>query len=49
MLDSPSTKFSLLDARPLQKMSAVCEKYDIKLLTYGSFVRVAPKNIAHGE
>lgn len=32
------SQFSLLDARPLQEMSEVCEKYGIKLLTYGSFV-----------
>ncbi|ROV89087.1 hypothetical protein VMCG_09859 [Cytospora schulzeri] len=34
---SNQVQFSLLDARPLQKMCAVCEKYGIKLLTYGSF------------
>ncbi|ORY57432.1 aldo/keto reductase [Pseudomassariella vexata] len=30
-------QFSLLDSRPLQLMCAVCTKYDLKLLTYGSF------------
>lgn len=34
-------QFSLIDSRPLQKMSAVCEKYGVKLLTYGSFVSEA--------
>lgn len=38
---SNQVQFSLLDSRPLQKMSAVCDKYGIKLLTYGSFVRTA--------
>lgn len=37
-LVSNQVQFSLIDSRPLQKMSAVCEKYGIKLLTYGSFV-----------
>lgn len=31
-------QFSLIDSRPLQEMSAVCAKYGLKLLTYGSFV-----------
>ncbi|KAI2617788.1 aldo/keto reductase [Hypoxylon sp. NC1633] len=30
-------QFSLVDARPLQKMVHVCAKYGLKLLTYGSF------------
>lgn len=34
---SNQVQFSLLDARPLQNMCAVCDKYGIKLLTYGSF------------
>ncbi|KAK0391648.1 hypothetical protein NLU13_1147 [Sarocladium strictum] len=34
---SNQVQFSLVDSRPLQKMSAVCEKYGLKLLTYGSF------------
>lgn len=34
-------QFSLIDSRPLQKMSAVCERYGIKLMTYGSFVSPA--------
>ncbi|KAI2633248.1 aldo/keto reductase [Hypomontagnella submonticulosa] len=29
--------FSLVDARPLRKMTHACEKYGVKLLTYGSF------------
>ncbi|PSR77881.1 hypothetical protein BD289DRAFT_137244 [Coniella lustricola] len=33
----PFHQFSLLDARPLQRMTDVCEKYGLKLLTYGSF------------
>ncbi|KAI0894598.1 aldo/keto reductase [Annulohypoxylon nitens] len=34
---SNQVQFSLVDARPLQKMVHVCEKYGLKLLTYGSF------------
>lgn len=34
---SNQVQFSLVDARPLQKMVQVCEKYGLKLLTYGSF------------
>jgi aryl-alcohol dehydrogenase-like predicted oxidoreductase len=36
---SNQVQFSLFDARPLFKMSEVCQKYGVKLLTYGSFVR----------
>ncbi|KAK2610551.1 hypothetical protein N8I77_003971 [Diaporthe amygdali] len=35
-LVSNQVQFSLIDSRPLQHMSAVCERYGIKLLTYGS-------------
>ncbi|KAF3764080.1 oxidoreductase [Cryphonectria parasitica EP155] len=34
---SNQVQFSLFDSRPLQKMCAVCERYNLKLLTYGSF------------
>ncbi|KAH8898439.1 aldo/keto reductase [Thozetella sp. PMI_491] len=34
---SNQVQFSLFDSRPLQKMCAVCDKYGVKLLTYGSF------------
>ncbi|KAK7040302.1 hypothetical protein VNI00_009770 [Paramarasmius palmivorus] len=34
---SNQIQFSLIDCRPLVHMTAVCQKYDIKLLTYGSF------------
>ena len=34
---SNQVQFSPVDSRPLQRMTAVCEKYGIKLLTYGSF------------
>ncbi|KAH7305537.1 aldo-keto reductase [Stachybotrys elegans] len=34
---SNQVQFSLLDSRPLQRMCAVCDKYGLKLLTYGSF------------
>ncbi|KAI1387990.1 aldo/keto reductase [Hypoxylon trugodes] len=34
---SNQVQFSLVDARPLRKMVSVCEKYGLKLLTYGSF------------
>ncbi|KAG8170064.1 hypothetical protein KVR01_000809 [Diaporthe batatas] len=34
---SNQVQFSLIDSRPLRRMSAVCEKYGIKLLTYGCF------------
>ncbi|KAI0011457.1 aldo/keto reductase [Xylariaceae sp. FL0662B] len=34
---SNQVQFSLLDTRPLQKMVYVCDKYGLKLLTYGSF------------
>lgn len=40
-LVSNQVQFSLIDSRPLQKMSAVCGKYGVKLLTYGSFVSVS--------
>jgi hypothetical protein len=35
-------QFSLIDTRPLHGMADVCEKHNIKLLTYGTFVRIAP-------
>ncbi|KAI1077908.1 aldo/keto reductase [Whalleya microplaca] len=34
---SNQVQFSLLDTRPLQKMTSVCDTYGLKLLTYGSF------------
>ncbi|KAL0933589.1 aldo/keto reductase [Colletotrichum truncatum] len=34
---SNQVQFSLLDSRPLHLMVNVCAKYDLKLLTYGSF------------
>ncbi|KAI0146473.1 NADP-dependent oxidoreductase domain-containing protein [Pestalotiopsis sp. NC0098] len=34
---SNQIQFSLFDSRPLQEMSAVCQQYSLKLLTYGSF------------
>ena len=34
-------QFSLIDTRPLHGMADVCEKHNIKLLTYGTFVRIA--------
>ncbi|KAI0888443.1 aldo/keto reductase [Annulohypoxylon maeteangense] len=34
---SNQVQFSLVDSRPLHKMVHVCEKYGLKLLTYGSF------------
>jgi hypothetical protein len=33
-------QFSLIDTRPLHGMADVCEKHNIKLLTYGTFVRI---------
>ncbi len=33
-------QFSLIDTRPLHGMADVCEKHNIKLLTYGTFVRL---------
>jgi hypothetical protein len=36
------TQFSLIDTRPLHGMADVCEKHSIKLLTYGTVVRIAP-------
>lgn len=38
-------QFSLFDSRPLHRMCAVCEKYGLKLLTYGSFVSVAQVHV----
>ncbi|KAK7451083.1 hypothetical protein VKT23_012759 [Stygiomarasmius scandens] len=35
---SNQVQFSLIDARPVVKMLEVCNKYGIKLLTYGSFL-----------
>jgi hypothetical protein len=34
-------QFSLIDTRPLHGMADVCEKHNIKLLTYGTFVRIS--------
>ncbi|KAL0070570.1 hypothetical protein AAF712_002409 [Marasmius tenuissimus] len=34
---SNQVQFSLVDSRPLMKMVPVCERYGIKLLTYGTF------------
>ncbi|KAH9044967.1 Aldo/keto reductase [Lactarius deliciosus] len=36
---SNQVQFSLIDTRPLHGMADVCEKHNIKLLTYGTFVR----------
>lgn len=36
-LVSNQVQFSVLDSRPLKEMVHVCAKYNIKLLTYGSF------------
>ncbi|KAK6077797.1 aldo/keto reductase [Seiridium cupressi] len=33
---SNQVQFSMFDSRPLQQMTAVCTKYGLKLLTYGS-------------
>lgn len=33
---SNQVQFSVLDSRPLKEMVSVCEKYSLKLLTYGS-------------
>ncbi|KAF8907745.1 aldo-keto reductase [Mucidula mucida] len=35
---SNQVQYSLIDSRPKIKMAAVCAKYGVKLLTYGSFV-----------
>lgn len=32
-------KFSLIDSRPVFRMGEVCEKHNVKLLTYGTLVR----------
>jgi hypothetical protein len=32
-------QFSIIDTRPLHGMADVCEKHDVKLLTYGTLVR----------
>ncbi|GAW21159.1 hypothetical protein ANO14919_106760 [Xylariales sp. No.14919] len=34
---SNQIQFSVIDSRPLQRMCTVSKKYDLKLLTYGSF------------
>ncbi|RFU80809.1 aldo keto reductase [Trichoderma arundinaceum] len=34
---SNQVQFSLLDSRPLKNMIPICQKHNIKLLTYGSF------------
>ncbi|KAI1323294.1 aldo/keto reductase [Xylariaceae sp. FL0255] len=34
---SNQVQFSLFDSRPLKEMCAVCDKFGLKLLTYGSF------------
>ncbi|KAF3062071.1 hypothetical protein GL218_03976 [Daldinia childiae] len=34
---SKTGEFSLMDSRPLIELASTCTKYDIKLLTYGSF------------
>ncbi|KAI1649023.1 aldo/keto reductase [Daldinia loculata] len=36
---SNQVQFSLVDARPLQRMTQVCDQYGLKLLTYGSFTQ----------
>jgi hypothetical protein len=36
---NPLTQFSLIGTRPLHGLADVCEKHNIKLLTYGTFVR----------
>lgn len=35
-----NVEFSLIDLRPTFKMAACCRKHDVKLLTYGSLVRL---------
>ena len=35
-------QFSLIDTRPLHGMSEVCKRHGIKLLTYGTLVRISP-------
>ncbi|KAJ3731598.1 aldo/keto reductase [Lentinula guzmanii] len=35
---SNQIQYSLIDSRPTIKMEAVCQKYGVKLLTYGSFL-----------
>lgn len=35
-------QYSLVDSRPTMKMEAVCLKYGVKLLAYGSFVSIIP-------
>ncbi|GME34750.1 Aldo keto reductase [Neofusicoccum parvum] len=35
-IDIKTNQFSLIDSRPIFKMAAVCEKYGVKLLTYGT-------------
>lgn len=37
---SNQVQFSVIDSRPLKRMVQVCEKYGLKLLTYGSFVSI---------
>ena len=37
------SQFSLIDTRPLYGMSHVCEKHNIKLLTYGTLVSSSSK------
>ena len=32
------SQFSLVDLRPLYTMAGVCQKHDLKLLTYGTLV-----------
>jgi len=37
---SNQVQFSLIDSRPVFAMGEACEKYGIKLLTYGTLVSV---------
>jgi diketogulonate reductase-like aldo/keto reductase len=36
---SNQVQFSLIDSRPVFAMATACEKYGLKLLTYGTLVR----------
>lgn len=36
-----SHQFSLIDSRPVVRMAKVCEKHNVKLLTYGTLVSLA--------
>lgn len=44
---NPQEQFSLIDSRPTIQMGASCQKYDVKLLTYGTLVSVDPNPAAY--